>query len=193
MKSRIKDIADIQIGYQSRGQIEPDPKGIYRIIQIKDFNKTRQLNTESLYSFKPDRDPERYLVNKGDILFLSRGQRNFAWANPHDLKNTVAANYFFILKPKISEILSEYIAWYLNQPLSQLVFRSQIRGSHIPIITKSDFEMLDIEIPPLNIQESVIKLEDLLSQEKDISVKIIERRKNLIHGICMRKIKQIDR
>jgi restriction endonuclease S subunit len=192
MKSRIKDIADIQIGYQSRGQIEPDPKGIYRIIQIRDFNKTRQLNTESLYSFKPDRDPDRYLVNKGDILFLSRGQRNFAWANPHDLKNTVAANYFFILKPKTNGVLSEYIAWYLNQPLSQLVLRSQIRGSHIPIITKSDFEIIQIEIPPLNIQESVIKLEDLLSREKDISVKIIERRKNLIRGICMRKIKQID-
>ncbi len=78
VKLKIKDIADIQIGYQFRKKIEPERDGTHQVIQIRDFDKDRNLQIENLTKVKLAGDVEKYSVNKGNILFLSRGQKNFA-------------------------------------------------------------------------------------------------------------------
>lgn len=37
-------------------------------------------------------------MNKGDVLFLARGHRNYAIPLKNSLENTIAASYFFILR-----------------------------------------------------------------------------------------------
>ena len=95
---KLKDIATIQIGYQSPGKVEPDSKGTHRIIQIKDINEENSINPKELFWIHPKRETARYIVNKDDVLFLSRGHRNFATAITISLENTIAAGCFFYIE-----------------------------------------------------------------------------------------------
>ena len=62
---KIKEIAEIQIGYQSRGKVEPNPKGSHQLIQIKDIDDESWLSVEDLFRITPEGTVDRYLVDQG--------------------------------------------------------------------------------------------------------------------------------
>lgn len=187
MRTIIKKIVDIQIGYQFRRKVENLSGGTHRVIQIKDFDDENRLNTSGLFRITPERDVDRYFVNKGDMLFLSRGQRNFAFAVESDLERTIAAGYFFILRRKTDSILPEYLAWAINQAPAQRYLRHMAkRGSHMPIIGKSDFGRMPVEIPDFKTQEIVLKLSDLQKKESLLLERIQEKRSRLLQDVCLK-------
>jgi len=87
MKTKLKDIVDIRTGYQFRGKVEPttEASGI-PFIQIKDVGPDFGLDPSDVYcvnvDIKTSRDKviEKYGVETGDVLFLSRGAQLFATA-----------------------------------------------------------------------------------------------------------------
>ncbi|HDH05736.1 MAG TPA: hypothetical protein ENH01_08485, partial [Nitrospirae bacterium] len=119
MKLKIRDIADIQIGYQFRKKIETERDGTHQVIQIRDFDGNRNLNKEGLFWVKMPQLSEKYSVNKNDVLFLARGHRNFAVPIMGSLENTIAASTFYILKIKTKKVIPEYLAWCINQAPAQ--------------------------------------------------------------------------
>lgn len=189
MRTKIKDIVDNQIGYQFRGKVEHTSNGTHRVIQIKDFDDEYRLNVSTLFQITPERDIERYIVKKGDVLFLSRGQRNFAYAIMSELEKTIAAGHFFILKIKSNNILPDYLAWYINQVPAQKYLKNMARrGSHMPIVGKSDFGQMKIDIPELRTQEPIIKLSQLQEKESLLLDKIKEKRSGLLQRICLKAV-----
>jgi len=187
MQAKIKHIVDIQIGYQFRGRIEPISGGTHQVIQIKDFDDDRKLDVSGLYKVIPDRSPKRYLVSKGDILFLSRGQKNFAFPIKLYLKSTIAASYFFILKLKTENVLPEYLAWYINQRTAQNYLHSIARrGSHMPMVPKSAFEQLKVDLPSLVIQEKIVKLDGLREKEQSLINNLKKKRGLLVQSVCLK-------
>ena len=156
---------------------------------MKDFDESRRLATENLTPFCPERDPSRYLVNKSDVLFLSRGQRNFAYAINKPVHDTVAASYFFILRLKNGNILPEYLAWYINQvPAQEFLYRTAKRGSHMPIVPKAAFELLEIPIPPIETQRTIVEIEQLMGLEQELGEEITFKRELLVRAMCLKKI-----
>ncbi len=95
MKKKVKHLAMIQIGYQFRSKIQPDPNGTHSVIQIKNFDDDDRLDLDNLDRVTIDKTADKYLVQQGDVLFLSRGHRNFAYAITSPLHETIAASYFF--------------------------------------------------------------------------------------------------
>jgi restriction endonuclease S subunit len=128
------------------------------------------------------------LVSEGDVLFLSRGQKLFAVALPDIPPNTIAAHYFYILKPDKSLILPEYLAWYINQTPAQNYIESRMRGSHMLMIPKSSFEQLEIIIPEFPIQRSIIELERLRRAEESLLTKLINARQRLVQEVSLRAV-----
>jgi restriction endonuclease S subunit len=189
MRKCLKDIADIRTGYQFRGKLEPEPPGRFAVIQIKDIDENLRLKVEQLARFRPDRSPERYLVEPGDVLFLSRGHRMFAAAIEEPPPDTVATSYFFILRPKREEVRSGYLAWYLNQPVFQAELSLFVRGTSMPLISKSDIERFWIEVPPLNIQDTIAALDELSREERRLVTEIQAKRTGLIRAICEKAIR----
>jgi restriction endonuclease S subunit len=190
MKTKINDIAEIQIGYQFRGRMETIPEGTHSVIQIKDFDESQNLQTADLYKVNIKSDAERYTVNKGDILFLARGQRNYAFPIKDAPANTIAASHFFILRLLNKDILPEYLAWYIKQaPAQEYLHNIARRGTHMPIVPKSSFENMLIDIPPLEVQKTIVKLDSLLEKERYLQNKIQEKRNLLVNAVCLRKIK----
>ena len=96
----MKNIADIQVGYQARGRIQEKEDGVYHLIQGRDFDERLRLQPGKLASFIPERKPTPYAVRKGDILFQARGMDNFAYHLEEELPNTIAAGSRVFLCPR---------------------------------------------------------------------------------------------
>lgn len=191
MHVKIRNIVDIQIGYQFRRKVEHLSGGTHRVIQIKDFDDENRLNTSALFRVTPEHDVDRYLVNKGDVLFLSRGQRNYAFAIMSDLERTIAAGYFFILRKKSDSILPEYLAWTINQAPAQRYLKHMARrGTHMPIIGKSEFGQLRVSIPDLKTQKIVVRLSALQQRESLLLEQIQKKRSRLLQEVCLKAVRR---
>lgn len=189
MDVKLGDIAEIQIGYQSRGGIKPDPDGTHRIIQMKDFDDNNKLNVNNLYKIKPRRKPDNYLVSKGDILFAPRGRYNYAAEIQTPLANTIAASSFYILRVESKNILPGYLAWLINQNPVQRRLKKMARGTFIPMIPKYRLADIKIQIPDIETQNRIVALIELSEKEHSLTMAVIERKNKLVRTICLGAVK----
>jgi len=194
MEVKIKKVADIKMGYQFRQKLGTSSSGDYLVIQAKDISQVldHRLDLSNLHKVTPKRDAEKYRVKNGDVIFLSKGRRNYATLVSQltpDLK-TIAAGYFFIIRPKTKTVLPEYVAWVINQPTAQSYLKSISRGSGMPFIPKTAFENLKIPIPPIDIQKQIVKLCELSFQESMLLKQLEEKKSKLISRICLEVAKQ---
>lgn len=188
MRHRLADIVEIRSGYQFREKVEPDPRGPVPVIQIKDLSSDFRLSTEDLIRVSMDRI-EPYIVEQGDVLFLARGHRLGAAAVMAPLASTIATGYFFILRPS-GRVRPMFLAWALNQKDFQDRMRPLVRGSHMPLITKRDFEDLTVDVPPLDVQQLIETVDDLRRREQDLVGQLEQKRADLVHAICARAAKR---
>ena len=186
MKKKITEIADIQLGYQFRKKIEPVDDGANRVIQIRDFDEDHILQKEALARVSIEPSADKYLVKKGDVLFLSRGHRNWAAPIVDDLAATIAASHFFVVRPKQDNVLSEYLGWYINQaPAQEYLHNIARRGTHMPLIPLSAFVGLKVDLPDIETQEKVVELSRLMEKEKQLLSALQEKRSLLINAVCL--------
>lgn len=188
MKAKLSEIAEIRSGYQFREKVEHDPSGWVPVIQIKDLTDDFQLRTDELIRVAMERT-EPYLVGQGDVLFLARGHRLGAAAVTEPLAGTIATGYFFILHPA-GHVRAGYLAWTINQQEFQERMRPFVRGSHIPLITKGDLQELAVEVPPLEVQDRIVSLDELYRRERRLVAEIQSKRAELIHGICQQAVRR---
>jgi restriction endonuclease S subunit len=190
MEATISELADVQIGYQSRGSIQPDPRGTHLLIQLKDIGADYKLNTNDLYRIRPEREPERYLVTQGDVLFLSRGRYNFGVAIDKQLNDTIAVGTFYIARLKTTHVLPEYLAWYINQPQTQADLKTKAQATSIPLVTKAAFDTLTIGVPPLSVQHAIAELNKLAVREQALLAELAVKRNQLISTVSMMTVKK---
>jgi hypothetical protein len=189
----LKTLMDIQMGYQAKAKIKEEARGTHRLIQSKDFDSLHRLRSEKLTTFFPERKPETYSVRKGDVLFQARGVVHFAYCIEDDLKDTLAAGSFYILRAKNENLLPQYLAWWLNQPKAQSYFQSQARGAGMSFISKSTLSRLQVQIPPLDVQKKVVKIVTLANHEQTLLGRLAELRSRLVKAVCIKAIQEKER
>ena len=184
---RLEKIANIQVGYQSRGRIEEDLDGNYTIIRSQDFDGAGNLILSEGMRFSPKIDPQKYLVDAGDILVQARGQNHFAFLIEGEINNTVASNSFYIVRIKEhNKVIPVYLAWWLNLTTVQAYFQ-QVRGvSTIPFISKADLQNTGIYIPPLETQKNISQLMQIWQREQKLNQQLIEKKEMIVQEICLK-------
>ena len=182
---RIGEIAIIQSGYQFRGKVEPDADGNVALLQIKDIEDRRRITPETLNRVEIEKSSEPYLINRGDVLFLSRGHKLFALAIEADMPDTIASGYFYILRLLTDQLRPAFLAWYINQAPFQEQLAQLSQGSHMPFVSKSKFQDLSIPIPALELQNIIVALSDLAEEEQSILRALSEKRAALINAITL--------
>jgi len=189
MKCKLHEIADILIGYQTRGRIEPDSNGTCRILQIKDLKHDYTFQPEDLIKINPGPKVGNIIIQQNDILFFSRGYRNVTFPANISAPNVVPANSFFILRITSDKVLPEYLSWYINQtPAQNYIKTIARRGSLMFVVPKSSLGNLPIEIPPLDIQRKIIALVYLQRRGKELLNKIVEMKGNLVQKVCIKAL-----
>jgi type I restriction enzyme S subunit len=86
---------------------------------------------------------------------------------------------------KSKEILSEYLAWFINQPSTQSVLEGLMSGSHMKMIHKASFEKVEIKIPSLKIQKEAVESEKLRKKEEMLMKKYVVLKKKLVSDLGM--------
>lgn len=204
MKLKLRELADVQIGYQHRDAVHHDASGSHRLIQVKDVESGGKHDEQfpepaawriwagDLEHITPRADAGRYLLETGDLLFVSRGPNNVAiplvrasfQPFPERWENVIAAYTFYIVRPDRSRVLPEYLAWVINQPTAQMYLTAQARGTVAKLLPKGAFEELEIPLPPLAVQHQIVELERLRAKEEQLLRQLIAARQRLMQQAC---------
>jgi hypothetical protein len=185
MKMSLGEIATIQAGYQFRGRVVHDPSGGVPVIQMKDYDPIHGINVGGMMTIRTESVPAACIARTGDVLFLSRGQRLTATVVNPEAEGAIVSGYFFILRPAAEIAEPGYLAWYINQTVFQNQLRAVAKGTDTPLVAKTDIQDLSVELPTMNIQALVARLDELSRRERCLLEAITEKRSALIQALTL--------
>ena len=188
MKASLGDISEIQVGYQSREGIRAHPDGSHLLLQARDFNTLHEVDWSNLTRFTPAGSTAKSEIQQGDVLFLAKGQDNFACPVNRVTNHVLAANSFYIVRPDQGMILPEYLTWWLNQTPAQEYIKLNRSGSSLPFLSVSALSRLEVRIPPIKVQRKIGELELLRKKEADLLGLYLSKKSALIKTVCLNAI-----
>jgi hypothetical protein len=166
---QIRELAQIQSGYTVRSPLVSDQTGVL-VAQVRDLAFDGSGCMRDLQRCSLDGAIERYLIRAGDVVFRSRGERTTALALGLDFSEpAVALLPLIILRPNLSRIRPDYLAWAINQPSAQQKLDADAQGTNLRMVPKSSLEALDIDVPPIETQAKLMEIHRLIEQELVLS------------------------
>lgn len=191
-KMNIKQLVSLMAGHPFRGSIENTPDGEVAVVQMKDVDLEGGLNDANLYRVHVTGRKKPDYLHRGDILFIGRGNRIFAALVERDLESTVAGSHFFILriKPNKQQVRPDYLAWYINHKQAQRYFAQHIAGTALPHINRTTLENLPVIVPPLEVQQRIVKAHYCRLKEKALLERLIAKKKQFLDQLLDQTLEQ---
>ena len=181
MKTKIKKIATVQMGYSFRARLETSIMGRISVIQMKDLLEDNIVDCRTLTKVDMEAVKEHHLVQKGDLIFRSRGLVATAAILLDDPgEAVVAAPLLRIRVTKPDKVLPEYLNWYISQRDAQIFLTSRAKGTVQQMISKQVIEDLEVELPNLKKQKKIIELAALSALEQILCRTLADKRKQYI-------------
>lgn len=179
----------IASGYSFRGKIKGSLNGDLRVVQLKDMeNDYSNIGNDCTYIDGSD-IKEKYCLEVGDILFISKGANNFATV--YDLKDgvaTVASSVFYVIKVDTSKANPYYVAWYINKSRVQQYFTTHASGTYSLSINKEVVEDIPLLLPSLEVQGKIARVAELAKKEQYIYNALREKRNQLLEVQLLKSI-----
>lgn len=188
MKRCLLDIAKIDSGKSFRHRIDDDPNGNCLVIQMKDVSYENQTIDGSPQSISLDDVNPEQLLDKGDILFMAKGNNNFAIEYNLD-QPAVAVSLFFVIKPNRNLVNPQYLTWYLNSPSAQAYLAENREGATVGNIRIDVLRNMEIGLPEFEKQNQIAKLNKLKIEEKITTMEYLEKKELLINQTMSNLIK----
>ncbi len=190
--TRIADCADVLPGYALKARAEHEPEGTHHVILGKHL-------AEGLpYRYLPEHELrittkgslEKYQVREGDVLFVSRGSRNYAAVVESVPELTVASATFYILRPH-QGFDPAYLAWCMNQAPIQARIAQARTSAGTPIIQRRIFAELMLPIPPLDKQRKLTELGALMMKERTLRQALLDQSDRLHRALGEKLLQQM--
>ena len=179
----IKDIASVIAGYTFRTALKPYKNGLMSVVQSKNIVDDLYVTKDSLTKIDLQEYQTKAIIKKNDIVISSRGSFR-ASIIKGNTSNMIASSSIYILRIEDKNILSEYLAIYLNTAEGQKKIKEKMTGSAIKTILRKDLENVKIPIPNKDIQNKIIDL----YKNNQAQQKILARKKILINEIIENSI-----
>lgn len=186
-------IADVCMGVTLRGRdaTRPDSKGSCRMIRISDISNDGQLINPDLAQFEPGEPIKKDLfLRPGDVLFPNRGTRTTAYGFDLPDANVIVGAQFFIIRPDPSIALPEYVAWFLRSEIASQHFHLRRKGTLVQTVQRRDIQEIDLPLPPLAKQRTIVALDALAVQEHQLSSRLAELRATHLQRTLLQHSKQ---
>jgi len=184
---RLLDLAEIHPGHLNRAKIEPNDEGSHLLVQGRDVEAGIQhCGDLCLVQFDPQLSRRDILLRDGDIVFMTRGAKNYAALLVQVPESTLAAASFFVIRVEGEDAEPAYLAWYLNQPQTQHYFaQNSGRGVHMPVVRRAVLEGLSVPLPSLQTQKQIAELYRLSLEEQTLTRALLEKRAKLLEAACL--------
>ena len=118
-KTFVNSVSEISSGKSFRMKPEHVEGGGCHLVQMKDVSDEGFVSVPlsvDLSSVNPE-----HLLRRGDLLFVAKGNKNYAIVYDSDYP-AVAISLFFIIRPDATRLDSGYLAWYINSDFWQKYF-----------------------------------------------------------------------
>lgn len=186
MRVKIKNIASVQMGYSFRSRLEAVADGTVSVIQMKDLRSDNTISCDDLISVDLDTVKAHHLVQRGDLVFRSRGQvATSAILLEAPGKAVVAAPLLRIRVTRLDKVLPEYLNWYISQREAQAFLASRARGTVQKMISKETIENLEVALPSLEAQKTIVDLAVLSAREQALLHALADKREQFMSALLM--------
>ena len=185
MKRNLSSVVEIKTGIFAK----PILKGEAFYLQAKNFDESGKIVKPLFPDLAIDRLTQKHLLKVGDVLFAAKGSKNFAICFDEENMQAVASTTFFVLRIQSKLVLPEYLAWVLNNSLTQNFLKRNAIGTSMVSISKTVLEEMEISIPTLEKQKNILEISRLAKQENELRLKIAELRQIQIQQEIINAIK----
>lgn len=190
MKTKLKNIAKIQLGYSFRSKIQKNFNGNMSIIQMKDLTEDYRVNINHLDKIELHDSKSHHEVKKDDIIFKARGSDATACLFESTISDVILTAPLLRIRIKSKNILPEYIFWYLNQKTAQTFLKKRMKGTSQKMINKQSLEELEIEIPDVKKQQQIVEIAQLAEKEQKLLENLRNKKYELISTILLNQVKE---
>jgi restriction endonuclease S subunit len=159
---------------------------------MSDVDKYRGImreNMTTISDFNPRRD--RYYLETGDVIMISKGYNLNAFTIPGWLENAVAVNSFLVLKPDNPKVIAPYLAWFLNSKRVQHFFKSISAGTNIPNLSIKALESVEISLPSREYQQDVATIDTYKNTEIILHQMLAEKKEQMVDAMLQKKYDKI--
>lgn len=175
MKKNLKDLTTIRFGFHA----SPQEQGPIAYLQARQFSDAGVLLAGNETYLDMDEKNQSHLLQDGDVLFVGKGFRTFAWCYRISYGPAIASSIFFVMQPDQTQVYPEYLATVFNLPQSQAYFQQLGAGSSITSIRKNELGEFKVPLLPLEQQKQIVELTRLHTQEVHLLEAILQEKKNL--------------
>ncbi|WP_294170224.1 hypothetical protein [uncultured Clostridium sp.] len=185
---RLDKIADVSTGLVLARKKASGEEGFeYELLTLKSFNENGYIENDYLDKFiSEDRINDQYLTKEGDVI-VRLSFPNTAIYITKELENMVIPSLFAIIRNKSDNILSEFIAVFLNSEKCKRQLAADTIGSAISIVKTSTFKDINIPKGTIEKQKSIIKVNSLIIKEKKLLMELMKE-KEKSHKAIMKKM-----
>ncbi|MBP6228628.1 MAG: restriction endonuclease subunit S [Pseudomonadales bacterium] len=172
------------MGYPFRARLEHDPQGDVTVIQMKDIDDANLLHAEDAIRVALPKGKTHHLLRAGDLLFRSRGRSNGAALVLDGIASAVLTAPMLLIRPH--GVLPEYLCWYINAPATQAQLGALAEGTSVRMISAEALKVLDVPLPALAAQRSIVQAAALAEQEQSLLAQIAALRQRVTTHLLMK-------
>jgi hypothetical protein len=180
----LADVADVFAGHPLRAGVDELPPGEIGVIQMRNVHPEAGVEWASVarVELPPARRVE--LLGADDVIFSTRGLRNYAVALDPPPFRTVCSPHFFVIRSRGTLLHPRFLAWQINQTPAQEYLQREATGSHILNIRREVIERLEIVIPSKARQDAIVAFADAAAREKRVLTGLIENRQQQMNALA---------
>lgn len=175
----------ISSGHPFRGRIEESNESNVKVVQMKDVSPDNPIDWSQCLTAELSGRRADYL-RSGDILFVARGNRNYAVqiGEIPDGLQAVASPHFFVIRLQDASLTPEFLTWFLNQTPCQQYFEQNAEGTMAKSIRRSVLEQTPIAIPLLQKQAAIVKLHKSHIQQQHVIQQLLVNSEQMMSAIA---------
>ncbi|MBK9028816.1 MAG: restriction endonuclease subunit S [Propionivibrio sp.] len=177
MNYRLSDLVELRAGHPFRGSVPEAADGNAYALQMRDVSPEAGVAWGGLVRTGLDTRKSPDWLQRGDVVFVARGMRNYALCMDEVPMPTVCSQYFFLLRvrsaPLLPSLLPEFLAWQINRAPAQRYLASNAEGSDQLSIRRGVLEDLPLVVPPIEQQQRIVALGDAARRERQLLEQLI--------------------
>ena len=185
----LKEIADIRTGYSFRAKLEPDSEGNALVVQLKELSEKNKIDVSTAVRINMPDISENYLLQKGDLVFRSRGMDSTAAIMDITSNNIILSAHFQRIRLRDTmAIMPQYLLWYINNKEAQSYFSANKTGTSVSMISTAVLADLPVVIPSLEMQKQIVEINTLSEHEIELQEELIRKKRLLTETVLLKTL-----
>lgn len=158
------------------------------LIQPNNVNPNKELKIDELHKVRYNDIKETSILKRNDIIIKTKATCPIALMVESENNQFAVTNHFTIIRITGRDISAKYLTWFLNTKQTQAYLSRMMVGTNVPFLKKTTLMELAIPLPAKNIQERIVKLNELMKREKQLTDQMIELRRRLAEQLSINSI-----